>query len=257
MRKNLLKQKLNNGETTIGAFVNFPSPAMVETLGWLGLDYVIIDCEHGIMDYESAEHMIRAAELSNITPIVRIGMNVQQHMQRYLDGGAAGVLIPFVNDASQAKAVVDAVKYPPMGKRGLFGGRGSRYGMQAMAEYVNEANEETFVGLQIESMEGLENQDEIIATKGADLIFLGPGDLSSAFGVHGQMTHPKVVETIETLGKKIQAAGKHVGTIAGNGEQAAYWSERGIRWLCTSTNRMFTFGARQYIDDCRSHLKRS
>ena len=254
MRTNTLKQKLNAGQTTIGTFVNFPSPAMVEALGWLGMDFVIIDCEHGIMDYETAEHMIRAAELADITPIVRIGMNVQQHIQRYMDGGAAGVLIPFVNDGAQAKAVVDAVKYPPVGKRGLFGGRGSRYGAQPMAEYVKQANEETFVALQIESLEGIANQDAIINTPGADLIFLGPGDLSSVFGLHGQMTHPKVLETIETLAKKIRAAGKHAGTIAGNGEAAAYWSQRGVHWLSTSTNRLFTAGARQYIDDCRQKL---
>ena len=73
MRTNTLKQKLNNGEATIGAFVNSPSPAMVETMGWLGFDFVIIDCEHCPMDYETTEHMIRAAELSDITPIVRVG----------------------------------------------------------------------------------------------------------------------------------------------------------------------------------------
>ncbi|MBI4305098.1 MAG: aldolase [Chloroflexi bacterium] len=254
MRKNTLKQKLNDGKATLGAFVNFPSPAMVETLGWLGMDFVIIDCEHGIMDYESAENMIRAAELSDTTPIVRVGLNHPQHIQRYMDGGAAGVLMPFTNDGTQAKAVVDAVKYPPVGKRGFFGGRGARYGIQPIAEYVKEANVETFVGLQIESLEGIANQDAIINTPGADLIFLGPGDLSSVFGVPGQITNPKVMETIETLARKIRAAGKHVGTIAMNGEHAAHWRNRGINWLVTSTNRLFSVGARSYLEECRKSL---
>jgi 4-hydroxy-2-oxoheptanedioate aldolase len=254
MRTNSLKRKLKAGQPTIGALVGFPSPAMVETLGWLGMDFVVIDCEHGIMDYETAEHMIRAAELSDITPIVRIGMNIQQHIQRYLDGGAAGVMIPFVNEGAQARAVVDAVKYPPVGKRGLFGGRGSRYGIQPIPDYVREANEETFIALQIETLEGLDHQDAIIATPEVDVIFLGPGDLSAVLSVPGQMTHPTVVSTIEGLVPKILAAGKQAGTIALDGKQAAHWHTRGVNWLLTGTNRLFTAGARQYLQDCRQAL---
>ena len=94
LKKNTLKQKLNQGKTTIGPFVGLPSPGIVETMGWMGFDFVVIDCEHGPMDYETAEHMIRAAELSNTTAILRIGLNEQQNIQRYMDAGAAGVMIP-------------------------------------------------------------------------------------------------------------------------------------------------------------------
>ena len=254
MRINTLKRKLNNGEATIGAFVNSPSPAMVETMGWLGFDFVIIDCEHCPMDYETTEHMIRAAELSDITPIVRIGMNIQQHIQRYMDAGAAGVLMPLINTGAEARAVVDAVKYPPVGKRGLFGGRGSMSGLQDIAEYVKEANRETFIAIQIETLEAIENQEEIINTEHADLIFLGPGDLSSVFGVHGQMRHPKVVEAIEELTPKIRAAGKHVGSIALDGDHARRWNEIGIKWLVSGTNRFFSVGSQAYLDEIRNSL---
>ncbi len=254
MRKNTLKQKLNAGKATIGGFVNSPAPSLVETMGWLGFDFVIIDCEHCPMDYETTENMIRAAELSDITPVVRIGMNVQQHVQRYMDAGAAGVLMPLINTGEEARAVVDAVKYPPMGRRGLFGGRGSMYGVQDMAEYVKEANEETFIAIQIETLEAIENQDEIIGTENVDLVFLGPGDLSSVFGVHGQLRHPKVVETIETLTPKILAAGKHVGSIAMDGGHARQWSDIGIKWLVSGTNRFFSAGCQAYLNDVRSSL---
>ena len=254
MRKNVLKQKLVAGEATVGPFVNFPSPAIVELMGWLGFDFVVIDCEHGSMDYESAENMIRAAELSNITPIVRIGMNVQQHIQRYLEAGAQGVMIPLINNKADAQAVVDAVKYPPVGGRGLFAGRSAMYGVQPIAEYVAEANRETFIALQIETLSGIDHQDEIIDTEHVDVIFLGPGDLSSAFGVHGQMSHPRVVETIESIAEKARARGKHVGTIATDGRQAHYWSECGIKWLMTSTNRLLTSGSKTYLEDCRTQL---
>ncbi len=254
MRTNSLKEKLNAGRSTIGPFVNAPSPQLVEMMGWLGFDFVIIDCEHGSMDYETTENMIRAAELSDITPIVRIGMNVQQHIQRYLDAGAQGVLIPLINTGDDARAVVDSVKYPPMGKRGLFAGRGAQFGVQAVAEYVEQANRETLVALQIETLDGLDNQDDIIATENADLIFLGPGDLSSSFGLAGQPAHPKVIETIEGLTTNILAAGKHVGTITADAAQAKHWDEIGIKWHVSSTNRFISAGASEYLKSARDAI---
>ena len=253
MKKNTLKQKLAQGKDTFGPFVNSPSPAMTELMGWMGYDFVIIDCEHGVIDFESAENMIRAAELSGATAIVRIGLNMQQHIARFMEAGAHGVLIPFINNARDAKNVVDAVKFPPMGKRGNFSGRGAMYGVEAMADYVKSANEETFVGLQIETLEALEHQDEIIATPGADLIFLGPGDLSLQMGFPGQAMHPKVIETIEKLTPKIIKAGKQVGTIT-DPSQTKRWHDIGIRWHVTSTNRFLNQGAKQYLDACRKAL---
>ena len=107
MRNNTMKRKMLDGGTTLGPFVGWPAPALVELMGWAGFDFVVIDCEHGIMDYETAENMIRAAELSGTTPIVRIGMNDQQHIQRYLEGGAQGVMIPLINNGEQGRAVVE------------------------------------------------------------------------------------------------------------------------------------------------------
>ena len=212
MRTNTMKRKMLDGSTTLGPFVGWPAPALVELMGWAGFDFVVIDCEHGIMDYETAENMIRAAELSDTTPIVRIGMNDQQHIQRYLEGGAQGVMIPLINNGEQGRMVVDSVKYPPVGKRGGFSGRSAMFGIQDQAEYVKQANEETFVCLQIETPESIENADEIIAVEGADCIFFGPGDLSLNMGYPGQIAHPEVVSAIEVLVEKTHAAGKISGT---------------------------------------------
>ncbi|MDA1279597.1 MAG: aldolase/citrate lyase family protein [Chloroflexi bacterium] len=247
MNKNTLKQKLNAGNTAIGPFVGLPSPGMVETMGWMGFDFVVIDCEHGPMDYETAENMIRAAELSGTTPILRIGLNEQQHIQRYLEAGAAGVMIPLINDAEDAQKVVDSVKYPPIGRRGAFSGRSARFGLQAMAEYIKEANEETFISLQIETPEGVENQDEIIATEYADAIFLGPGDLSVNFGLPGQTMHEKVVDTIEGLVTRIHDAGKHAGTLGVTAEQTIFWHGRGVRWIVNSAPKFLQAGAADYL----------
>lgn len=256
MIKNTLKRKLNEGKTTIGPFVGWPSPAMVENMGWMGFDFVVIDCEHGPMDYETAEHMIRAAELSGTTPILRIGLNEQQHIQRYLEAGAQGVMIPLINNAEDAKKVVDSVKYPPVGKRGAFSGRSARFSLQPMAEYIKEANEETWVCLQIETPEGIENQDEIIATENADCIFLGPGDLSVNFGLPGQTMHEKVVDTIQGLTTKILDAGKIVGTLGVTAEQSLFWHERGIQWIVSSGPKFVQAAAAEYLDAMKGPLGR-
>lgn len=254
LNKNTLKQKLNSDETAIGPFVGLPSPAMVETMGWMGFDFVVIDCEHGPIDYETAEHMIRAAELSGTTPVVRIGLNEQQHIQRYLEAGAAGVMIPLINTGEDAKKVIDAVKYPPIGKRGAFAGRSAMFGLQAMADYIKEANEETFISLQIETPEGIDNQDEIIATEHVDAVFLGPGDLSVNFGIPGDTMNPLVVDAIDGLVTKIQDSGKHAGTLGVTVEQTVFWHKRGVRWIVNSAPRLLQAGAADYLSGVKGSL---
>ena len=256
MNKNSMKYKLQNNELVLGAFVSTPSPSTVEMLGWIGMDYIIIDCEHGSTDYETAENMIRAAELSNITPIVRAGLNLQQNLQRYLDAGAQGVLIPLVNNAEDGINVVNSCKYPPYGKRGLFSAsRTGKYGMIPIPEHVKSSNDEIFIAVQIETLEGIKNQDEIIALEGVDSVFLGPGDLSSVLGVHGQVTHEKVRSTMEKMIPKIIKAGKFPGTLVTDADQAKYWHQRGINFLIGSANRFLLNGSKQFIDDVKSKTK--
>ena len=220
------------------------------------MDYVMIDCEHSVTDYETAENMIRAAELSNITPMVRAGLNMQQNLQRYLDAGAQGVLIPLINNAEDGKRVVDSCKYPPDGKRGLFSAsRTGKYGTISIPEHVKTSNEEIFVALQIETLEGIENQDEIISLDGVDSVFLGPGDLSSVLGVHGEVTHEKVRSTMEQMIPKIIEAGKHPGTLVADADQAKYWNDKGINFLIGSANRYLMNGAKEFIETTQKILR--
>jgi 2-keto-3-deoxy-L-rhamnonate aldolase RhmA len=215
---------------------------------------VVIDCEHGTIDFETAEHMIRAAQLSNTTAVVRIGLNHQKHLLRFLEAGAEGVLIPMINNAREAKEVVDAVKFPPIGRRGNYSGRASQHGIITMDKFAPSANRETFIALQIETPEGLENQDEIIATEHADAIFLGPGDLSLTAGYPGQPDHPEVIRTIEGLVKKVRAAGKQAGTVSGTPEAVKFWTDRGVNWHIPSATRFLLAEAQRYITGSRKSL---
>lgn len=253
MKPNRMKRRMDDGEALVGAFVNVPHPELVEILGLAGIDFVVLDGEHTGLTAETAAELIRAAELHDVTPVARVGHNHPQEIQKYLESGAQGVLIPLVNDGDDAQCVVDAVKYPPIGKRGLAPTRTSQWGLGegGIAQHVADANRETFITVQIETHEAVDHFEAIVATDHVDLVFFGPSDLSTALGFPGQTQHPDVVRIIERLTDDARRAGKAVGTIAQDGEAAQRWRERGVQWLCTGTSGLFAKGVRSYLDDVR------
>jgi len=252
MRKNPLKDKLRKGEPIVGLFVGLPSPALVEMIGFIGYDYVIIDAEHGVPDLETCEHMIRAAEASGTTPVVRIAENQQQNILRYLDAGAMGVQIPMVNTADDAESVVRSVFYPPKGRRGLAGVRASRYGIgMTTADYVDMANQELLVIIQIETTQAVASAQAICATSGVDIVFVGPSDLSSSMGFSGQPTHPQVMRAIESVGKLAQASGKAAGTIARDASAYEHWRSAGFQYLATGVTNIVHSGGGALLAACR------
>lgn len=257
MRKNPLKEKLRKGEPLLGLFVSLPSPALVEMIGLMGYDYVIIDAEHGVADLETCEHMVRAAEAAGVTPLVRIAENVQQNILRYLDAGAMGVQIPMVNTREDAEAVVRSVFYPPKGRRGLAGVRASRYGIGlASGDYVRMANEELLVIVQIETTQAVASAEAICATEGVDIVFIGPSDLSSSMGFAGQPTHPDVLRTIESVGRTAQAAGKAAGTIARDAAAYEHWRTAGFQYLATGVTNLLQSSGSALLAACREREAR-
>ena len=182
MRENTLKQKLQAGNAAFGVMITFPSPQVVEMLGSLGFDWVLIDNEHGSITVENSEDLIRASELTGIAPIIRPVSNKPEIIAPFLDRGAWGVQIPHVNTAEEARAAVDAVKYHPLGHRGMFSGsRPAGYGLSgSTADYVEEANRNTLVCLMLEEVEAIENLEEMVEVEGVDVFFIGSGDLSQS-----------------------------------------------------------------------------
>lgn len=254
MRTNAVKQKLSAGEAVAGIFCNLPSPASVEMLGIMGYDFVIIDAEHGAMDLETCESMVRAADATGIVPIVRVAINLPQNILRYLDAGALGVQIPMVNTREEAERVVASTKYPPLGKRGLAVTRASGFGVGIpLPEYVELANRETLVIVQVETKEALARVDEIASVDQVDLVFLGPTDLSAALGHAGQATHPEVIAAIEEAGQAILRAGKAVGTIARDLEAYTHWREHGFQYLTTGLTSFIAEAGQAYIRGIRSY----
>lgn len=254
MRKNPIKEKLASGHSVAGVFCNLPSPAAVEMLGIMGYDFTIIDAEHAPIDVEVCEHMVRAADAADIVPVVRVALNLQQNILRYLDSGALGVQIPMVNTREDAERVVASTKYPPQGMRGLAATRASGYGAGlSLPEYVRMANEETLVVVQVETREALANVEEIAAVNLVDVVFLGPTDLSAALGYAGQATHPEVLATIEEAGKTILKAGKSAGTIARDLVAYEHWRSLGFQYLATGLTSFITEAGQAYIRGIRDY----
>ena len=254
MRENSLLKKLQEGRGVAGAFCSIPSPSVVEILGLAGMDFVIVDSEHSPILPLDAENMYRAAELTGIVPITRIGENSQQVIQKFLDAGTMGIQIPLVDTGEDAKKVVDAARYPPKGKRGLAGSRAASYGLaEPMDQYVETANKQIIVIVQVETVLALENIEEISGVEGVDIVFMGPGDLSSSFGIHGQTRHPDVLKRIEEAGNVVQKAGKIAGTLGRDIEEYAYWRDRGFQYLCTKTPGLLGGATRNYLTPFRDY----
>ncbi len=252
MRKNLTKEKILAGETAYGVFINIPSPAIVEVIGHLGFDFALIDAEHGPMGLETCEQMIRAADVVNITPLVRIAMNIQQNILRYLDMGALGVQLPLLNTKADVENVVRSVRYRPVGRRGLAGVRANNWGMWGpTAKYVEEANRQNLVIVQIETMEAVENLKEILTVPGVDIVFIGPNDLSAAMGYTGQQNHPEVHKMIAKLVKEIHAAGRATGTIAYDAETLKLRQEQGFKFITYNAVTMLVKSGREYLQMAR------
>ena len=243
------RNRLKAGEPLLGAFVNIESPTVVEVLAVAGMDFLMIDGEHAPIGPADAVEMVRAADARGIPMLARVGENTQQVMAKYLDAGVIGTMTPMVSAGQEARRAVDSVKYPPFGKRGLAGVRINDFAPDP--GYVARANDATVVVVQIETREGIDRADEIIATEGVDIVFLGPSDLSVALGVPGQPKHPSVRETIEALTDKIVAAGKAAGTVARSPEDCAYWRERGIQVFLNSAGALLLGAASRFVAESR------
>lgn len=236
---NTIKQAMAGGKAVHGTFAVLGEPALVEMIGYAGLDYVIIDTEHSGNTTEQAGNLIRAAEIGNITPIVRVTANTPELILRALDMGAGGILVPQVNTAGQAIAAVKAARYAPSGERGIAGVvRAARYGFVPMQEYIAGANRETLVITQVEHVDSVSNLDEILAVDGIDGVFIGPTDLSQSMGCTGQFDNPELRRVIHSVIEKTRRTDKWAGIFCLNAADAEYWRKAGAQFLTIATESM-------------------
>ncbi len=253
MTKNKMKEKLRSGQPAFGCSVMFPSPQIVEMIGKLGFDWVLMDCEHGSISPESVELMAMAAELSGITPIARPWTNSPEAILRVMDRGAMGVQVPHVNTAADARRAVAAVKYHPIGQRGLAAGtRPANYGFGLpTTDYIQVANRETLVCVQLEEKEALHNLDEILQVEHVDVFFVGPSDLSQSMGYPGRSDVSEVQAAMDKAFAAIVAEGKVPGS-AGNVPATLNYLKKGVLYLYTHLPTLLASSSTEYLNAVKS-----
>jgi 2-keto-3-deoxy-L-rhamnonate aldolase RhmA len=214
--KNLMKDKLAAGKVVVGAQLRFGSPAIAELFGHAGFDYVVFDSEHAPQTPAGIQAQIQALASTPATPIVRLVKNDPDLMRPYLDMGAGGLLVPFVNTADEARMGARATRYPPAGTRGYGPARASRYGFDP--DYYKTANEAVAYLPIIEDAEAVRNIDALLAVEGVDSFVIGPVDLSFSLGIPMQFRHPRFLDAIQTVIRAGQASGKPLGTAIYGGD---------------------------------------
>ncbi|MET0932855.1 MAG: aldolase/citrate lyase family protein [Mycetocola sp.] len=223
----------------VGTFQILGSPAVTEVLALSGADIIVADAEHAAFDLPILEQFVRAGDVRGASVLIRVP-GIGPDLSRALDTGAAGVVVPRVESAAEAEAIVRATRFPPVGARGLGAARATLYGLD-LVSHRESANDDLLVVAMIETRAGLDAVDEIVAVDGIDVILIGPADLSSSLGAAiGSTEHTDAVSRIlETA----LAAGRHVGIHCPGAESAASYRDRGVRLLLIGTDVSFLSGA--------------
>ncbi len=252
MGKNIAKRKLEKDKPVLGAFLGFYSPHVVEMFGYAGFDFVIIDREHGNISAQECEIMVRAAEVSNTMPFVRVPDNDRSSILKTLDMGGMGIQVPMINNKEDAQKAVDFAKYSSKeNSRGLtFSTRAAKYGISVNKDkHIEDSNRESLVVVQIETRKAIENLQEILTVEGVDVVFIGPSDLSQSLGYPGQVDHPEVDKTIRKTIEEIVKAGKTPGVFLGNIKDAEKWIGMGVKYLACGGPSIMSMGIREYVSE--------
>jgi 4-hydroxy-2-oxoheptanedioate aldolase len=241
---NLLKQKFENNKTAFGPFLKITDPAVIEIAALAGFDFAIIDMEHGPIGYESAQNLVRAAQLHNMAAVIRVPENNEPQILRALDIGANAVQIPQIECRADAEKAVMATHYYPEGMRGVCRYvRAAGYSSVSRETYFDKANSEVSIIIHIEGVEGVNNLSDILEVPGIDVIFLGPYDLSQSCGVPGQTNNPLVEEKMKYAIDLARQKGKVVGTFTDNAEHAIKWKNLGVQYVSCSVDVGYLFSA--------------
>lgn len=257
MLVNRVKEKVDRGEVTYGTLLSFPSTDLVRFLGLVGYDWVFIDAEHDPVSPETVSRLVEAAHLAGITPFVRVPESTPGTILRFLEAGAAGIIVPHLGDAADAKAAVAAVRFGPEGQRGAGStGRANDFGLtRTPAEYFELANRELWVWGLVEDVPGIDNLDEILAVDGLNVVGVGPGDLSMSLGMRGQAGHPKIRGLVEAADTRIAKSGKHLMSLVITPEDNAAAVARGAKLILTNATPVLARACRTFLADLKSAAK--
>lgn len=238
----IINELIDQKELPVGTFLCSRSQAALEVLAGVGFDFVVIDAEHFMVNPETIEQLITAAEAKGIVPFVRVQENVNL-VQRALDCGAKGIIAPMINRVEEAREVVNTAKFPPIGKRGVGNPRSTNYGVDGpeyMDKCYEDQNENQAVILQIETEEALKNLQDIVRIKGIDSLFIGPWDLSHSLAQLGQGNGAQILEEkINEVLAKCKENEVPVGIFAWGRDEANKRIEQGFDYVICGGDLIF------------------
>ena len=221
MRSSRIKTKWASGQPALVTTCHLTDPCVAELTSLMGFDGIWLDLEHHVYSLETAGQMMRAARVGVADIVARPAKGEFARMSRMLEAGAQGIMYPRCQDAAEAKEVVDWIKFAPQGKRGFDGANpDAPYCSLPLDEYIQRANQETVVIIQIEDPVALERAEEIAAVDGVDVIMLGPGDFSILSGVPGEFDHPLVQQALAKIAAAASNTGKRWATTTRSLEHA-------------------------------------
>ncbi|WP_324719193.1 HpcH/HpaI aldolase family protein [Salinimicrobium sp. HB62] len=220
----------------IGVFSKTTDSNFVEALGLAGMDFIILDQEHGPIHNETLHNHVRAARVSDMKAIVRVKGVDANAIGAALDSGADGVQVPNVETAEQALMAVNAARFYPKGNRGVCRFvKAANFGSTPKSDYFHNANNKMVI-LQVEGKEGIANLDEILKVEGYDILFIGPYDLSQSLGIPGQIDHPDMKDLMQKVANQVKKKGKKLGTFADSVESAKYLLSLEFEYLAYSVD---------------------
>ena len=226
----LMRKKLAEQHAVYGLWVTLESPGITEIAVHCGIDWVIVDAEHGHMDWRDIVEHIRAAVRSNTVVLVRISNIDEGIIKRVLDIGADGIVVPHIESAADWKKALSYARYPPAGIRGIGAERATKWGSN-FTQHVKDADEHLLMIPIIESVNGGDNIDEIIAVEVTEIIFFGPADYSASAGYAGEWEGKGIAAIIDSVKNKIVAAGKNCGVMATSKDDLNHRYRQGFRML--------------------------
>ncbi|HVY16878.1 MAG TPA: aldolase/citrate lyase family protein [Rhodopila sp.] len=245
--RNTMKEKLARNEVVASMTVRLSrSIEIAQIAASAGFDTIYVDLEHNTLSIDTCCQICIAAQGIGITPLVRVPANTPEYICRVLDGGAMGVITPHVRSAAEARAMVELVKFPPLGHRSA-GGALSHYGYRSfpLADTYAAMNDASSLVVMMETVAALENVEEIIATEGVDMLLIGSNDLCAEMGIPGRYDDPRLAQAFERSIAAARRVGKHVGIggLANRDDLMTKFVKMGARYVSTGTDLAFLIGA--------------
>ena len=248
-----LKSKLRNKELTIGSWITFSDPAIAEIMAKSGFDWLAVDMEHSGLSFGQAQEIIRIIDLCGVAPLVRVMENNADLIKRFMDAGAHGIIVPLVNSRNDAERAVNAVKYPPLGTRGVGLSRAQNYSLD-LESYRKWNQESSIVIVQVEHIKAVENLESIMSVNGIDGFIIGLYDLSGSLGHPGNFEHPKVQEALDEIYNKARVKnyliGQHI--VKPEPEEVKKKVKEGVKFIGFGVDFLFLG---EYCRSCVSQIK--